>query len=82
MINAIRAGFAVIFGAMLFAGNAVAGEQDAHDGQDMTQTPTTKGMGVSSETTKGTATEGSTTSDDDSLTPEEAVEEGRTGGHQ
>jgi len=79
MIKAMRTGIAALLAAMVFVGNAVAGGQDT---QDTTQTPSTKGMGVSSETTKGTATEGSTTSDDDSLTPEEAAEEGRTGGHQ
>lgn len=77
MFKLIRTGVAALLTTMVFVGNVVAG--DDHPGQDASETPTTKGMGVSGETTTGTATEGSTTADEDSLTPEEAAEEDRTG---
>lgn len=81
MYKALRAGLATVLAAMVFVGNAVAGDEENKSGEQA-ETPTTKGMGVSGETTRGTATEGFTTDDEDSTTPEDAVEQGRTGARQ
>lgn len=61
MLKIASAATAAVLTAMVFVGNAVAGEKSSHEesAQD-----TTKGMGVSTETTRGTATEGFTTGDD------------------
>lgn len=68
MLKIASAATAAALSAMVFIGNAVAGGQSTHEesAQD-----TTKGMGVSSETTRGTATDGFTTGDDDTTTKSE-----------